>query len=1419
MKKRILSALLAAMIVASASAAVVPVAFDADITVSAATAVSDFSYSVKDGVATITAYDGTETEIEIPGYINSMPVVIGNSAFRNKDFTSVVIGEGVTEIEASAFYSCKKLTSITFPSTLKKIGASALGYCSAMKTLSFPSNLEEIGNYAFRGLSSLEGDIVIPASVKSVGSFAFGNCDKLNGVEFKSDDTAMSNDLFYCCTNLKSVRLPANAESIPNDLFYLCSSLESITIPSNVTTIGSSAFNSCKALTSIVIPSKVTSFGNSCFSGCSALKSINIPENVTLLSDSLFYGCSALTYMPIHDKVTTIGTSAFSNSGITSLNIPDSVETIKSNAFYSCNSLTQATIPSTVKIVGDNVFMYCAGIKNVVLKSSETTYGTGLLRYCTAVESVTLPSGIKKIPGYFFYGCTALENVTIPSSVETIENNVFQNTAIKTLKLPSGLTSIGASCFSGCKNLTVMNFPSGITSYPNNLFQNCTSLTEIPINDNITQFGSNVFSGCTGLNAVTVPETVTKIGTSCFDSCSSLLSLTIPSNLTEIPNSLCYNCKALVIVNIPSGVKTIGSNAFSGCVSLKSLTLPNGLETINSGAFNSMKAMDSITIPETVTTIGDSAFAYSGLTSITIPASVTSMGTYLFNNCDSLTKVELKNPIEKLPIGTFYYCDSMYEYEIPEGVKEVGNYAFYGNKLLKDIYFPSTIEKIGTTGNFQNYADITMYGYEGTVVKEIAESKGYHYADRTAGITSLKDTATGIIVKGNFEKGTALKVTELKDQYFEYPSNTEIIPDMCYEIKLVKNGNVIAPVSDMMVYVPAQYEKSDKLKVMTMDLDAETGAESTFNYANGYIRVVMAKSGIFAAQDYNNLKLLVSMDRNIINTDHGASISAKLAGNYGSNYRYSMLTRLSGTEEWTTQTNYSTTNSWTFAPGEKGVYDILIKGKDGWNKEVEQLLTLKVNNFVVNKSSIENKDITLGESFVFKAKAEEGTEEYQYSYKYFPVDENGNVGEEVELANYITADTYKFKPTKTGKYKLRILTTDAVYGGGIAKTFNAEVHEALKNNSSVKGTPVVNTDVTISGSGSGGVGALTYTYYYKKASSASWVRIGNADTTDKTAVFNPGSAAKYDVKVVVKDSQGRTLDKVISVNVLKEVSNLSTLGVSKASAGDTVTINGMADGGLGVYTYTYYYKKSTSSAWTKIGTANTTSAKAEFVPSSAADYKVKVVVTDKSGLSAEKIIKISVNKALSNRSTVSSTSVPQNTNVIVTGAAADGAGGYKYAFYYKKSTSAAWQSIGEIYGNTKSVSFVPATVAKYLVKVNVKDANGKVVTKQFTVNSTKPSGTDLVNQSKVSKMTVVRNNPITITGAASGGSGGYKYAFYYKKADSKAFTAIGTEYGSASNATFTPASSGKYSVRINVMDSKGTIVTKQYTIVSEPAKS
>ena len=186
---------------------------------------------------------------------------------------------------------------------------------------------------------------------------------------------------------------------------------------------------------------------------------------------------------------------------------------------------------------------------------------------------------------------------------------------------------------------------------------------------------------------------------------------------------------------------------------------------------------------------------------------------------------------------------------------------------------------------------------------------------------------------------------------------------------------------------------------------------------------------------------------------------------------------------------------------------------------------------------------------------------------------------------------------------------------------------------------------------------------------------------------------------------------------------------------------------------------------------------------------------------------------LTNNSTIARTSVPKDTSVSVKGAASGGDGSYKYAFYYKKSTSAAWATIGELYGNTTEVSFAPAAAATYYVKVNVKDGTGKIVTKQFTLKSTTPTSSDLQNTSTHNSTGIVKGTAIKITGKATGGASGYKYGFYYKKTTSKAFTTLGTEYGSATTATFTPGSDADYNIRINVKDSSGTIVTKQYKIL------
>ena len=63
-----------------------------------------------------------------------------------------------------------------------------------------------------------------------------------------------------------------------------------------------------------------------------------------------------------------------------------------------------------------------------------------------------------------------------------------------------------------------------------------------------------------------------------------------------------------------------------------------------------------------------------------------------------------------------------------------------------------------------------------------------------------------------------------------------------------------------------------------------------------------------------------------------------------------------------------------------------------------------------------------------------------------------------------------------------------------------------------------------------GTGDYTYAFYYKKSSRTDWYAMAPEFTT-KTAAFKPASAVSYDVKVVVKDAEGRTAEQIYKVDV------------------------------------------------------------------------------------------------------------------------------------------------------------------------------------------------------------------------------------------------------------------------------------------------
>ena len=97
---------------------------------------SIFIYSLEDGKAVITGYTGTDEHLVIPSHIDGLRVYsIASRAFENYSFKSVIISEGVEEIDWFAFYKCQNLESVTIPKSVRKIGHSAFDGVSSRFTV------------------------------------------------------------------------------------------------------------------------------------------------------------------------------------------------------------------------------------------------------------------------------------------------------------------------------------------------------------------------------------------------------------------------------------------------------------------------------------------------------------------------------------------------------------------------------------------------------------------------------------------------------------------------------------------------------------------------------------------------------------------------------------------------------------------------------------------------------------------------------------------------------------------------------------------------------------------------------------------------------------------------------------------------------------------------------------------------------------------------------------------------------------------------------------------------------------------------------------------------------------------------------------------------------------------------------------
>ena len=529
-------------------------------------------------------------------------------------------------------------------------------------------------------------------------------------------------------------------------------------------------------------------------------------------------------------------------------------------------------------------------------------------------------------------------------------------------------------------------------------------------------------------------------------------------------------------------------------------------------------------------------------------------------------------------------------------------------------------------------------------------------------------------------------------------------------------------------------------------------------------------------------------------------------------YTYEISVKLPGASSYTVLSNYSTTYSYVYKPTTAGSYEFRVRCKDSYGSIVTGNQTVNVtSNTFTNTSTISTTVAGVGTKIILTGSATGGQGGYKYTYSYKKSSDSSYTV--IGTANG-TSKSASFTPAATGIYYAKVAIMD---GDGTTKTksFTINVNEAvsaLVNNSTISATSIaVGKSVTLTGKASGGAGSYKYAFQYKLSTASSWITIGTAYSTATTATFTPGTAATYDVRVMVKDAYGTITTKTFTLKATSTaLSNNSSISATSVTAGTAVKLTGSASGGSGSYKYAFQYKKSSSTSWSTIGTAYGTATTGSFTPGAAATYDVRVMVKDAAGTIATKTFTVKVSgSVLTNSSTISATSVNLGTAVKLTGSASGGSGSYKYAFQYKKSSSTSWSTIGTAYGTATTGSFTPGAAATYDVRVMVKDAAGTIATKTFTV---KVSGSVLTNSSTISATSVNLGTAVKLTGSASGGSGSYKYAFQYKKSSSTSWSTIGTAYGTATSATFKPGAAATYDIRVIAKDTSGTTAAKTFTL-------
>lgn len=444
----------------------------------------------------------------------------------------------------------------------------------------------------------------------------------------------------------------------------------------------------------------------------------------------------------------TIGENMWRNSKLTRIVLPTTTATIGSTAFMG-SALTSMCVPEGVSSIGGASFADCPDLASIDIALSVTSIGFECFKNCKELTYIRLPE-IKTLEDNTFSGCDKLTVIDLPATITTIGYSTPFPSALETLRVPVSIppSATAESRWGGSfrnidKDKCVVYVPAGrIEAYQNaTAWKEFKNFQEIVEHEVRTEIDATLTAAGTLGDHVTEEDIVTvkklKIAGPVNGTDLRLIRAMAGKDerwndtggvLADIDMTDAVMVEGGDNICVPLGMETaenpiwivaradaLPEELFS-YTTIETIKLPLSIKKIYSSFSDATRLGGHIVVPEGVEILGEWAFSNTRITGVTLPSTLHDLagGTagfnnyaicaHVFQNCESLTSIELPAGVTTIKDSTFEGCTSLTEFYLPETVERICNRAFAGSGI-KDFYV-ETIDPI--TADYGAFADFDV---------------------------------------------------------------------------------------------------------------------------------------------------------------------------------------------------------------------------------------------------------------------------------------------------------------------------------------------------------------------------------------------------------------------------------------------------------------------------------------------------------------------------------------------------------------------------------------------------------------------------------------------------------------------------------------------------------------------------------------